>query len=61
MKTYSGTVVLRLYHEVTVQVADGAERDEIEQAMFEYYDLNNCRDHPEQTDAELLDLEEITA
>ena len=27
MKTYTGTVVLRLYHEVTVQVADGADRD----------------------------------
>ena len=61
MKTYTGTVVLRLYHEVTVQVPDGADRDEIEQAMFEYYDLNNCKDQPEQTDAELLDLEEITA
>jgi hypothetical protein len=61
MKTYTGTVVLRLYHEVTVQVPDEADRDEIEQEMFEYYDLNNCRDHPEHTDAELLDLEEITA
>ena len=61
MKTYTGTVVLRLYHEITIQVPDDADRDDIEQAMFEYYDLNNCRDHPEETDAELLDLEEITA
>jgi hypothetical protein len=60
MKTYTGTVVLRLYHQVTVQVADDADRDVIEQEMFEYYDLNNCRDHPEETNAELLDLEEIT-
>ena len=60
MKTYSGTVVLRLYHQVTVQVPDDADKDAIEEMMFEYYDLNDCRDRPEDTNAEVLDLEEIT-
>jgi len=60
MKTYTGTVVLRLYHEVTIQVPDDADRDDIEQAMFEYYDLNNCIAQPEAMESELLDLEEIT-
>ena len=61
MKTYTGTVVLMFYHDVTVQVPDEADRDEIEYAMFEYYDLNNCISQPEAMESELLDLEEITA
>lgn len=59
MKTYTGTVILRLYHQVTVELPDDADKDDIEQAMLEYYDLNNCKDHAEETDAEVFDIEEV--
>ena len=57
MKTYSGTVVCKLYREVFIEVADEADKDDIEYAMIMYFHDNNL--NPEDMETEVFDIEEV--
>jgi len=57
MKTYTGTVVCKLYREVIIEVEDDASKDNIEYAMAEYFHNNNLK--PDDTDTEVWDIEEV--
>ena len=57
MKTYSGTVVCKLYREVFIEVADDADKDDIEYAMIMYFHDNNLK--PEDIETEVFDIEEV--
>jgi len=58
MKTYTGTVVCKLYREVTVEVEDGTEKDNIEYAMIQHFHNHNYK--PTDMDTEVWDIEEVT-
>jgi ribosomal protein L23 len=57
MKTYTGTVVCKLYREVIIEVEDDASKDNIEYAMAEYFHSHNLK--PEDMDTEVWDIEEV--
>ena len=57
MKTYSGTVICKLYREVFVEVEDDADEDDIEYAMIKHFHDNNLK--PEDMDTEVFDIEEV--
>ena len=58
MKTYTGTVVYSIFHDVTVTVPDDADRDDIEFAILEYFDQHDLKSKPEDTHANVFDVEE---
>ena len=60
MKRYRGVVVFRYYQEVTVEVEDGGQDDDQDEAiarasMCEEFDLSKA-----DGESEILDFEEIT-
>ena len=57
MKTYTGTVIVKMYREVMVEVEDGTSKDNIEYAMSEHFHNNNLK--PDDTDTEVWDIEEV--
>jgi hypothetical protein len=57
MKTYTGTVVCKLYREVIIEVEDDTSKDNIEYAMAEYFHSHNLK--PEDMDTEVWDIEEV--
>jgi hypothetical protein len=59
MKTYSGTVVCKLYREVTIEVEDGTEKDNIEYAMIQHFHDHNLK--PEDMETEVENIEEVDA
>jgi hypothetical protein len=59
MKTYSGTVVCKIYREVTIEVEDGTEKDNIEYAMIQHFHDHNLK--PEDMETEVWDIEQVDA
>jgi hypothetical protein len=57
MKTYTGTVIVKMYREVMVEVEDDMEIDNIRYAMAEHFHNNNLK--PDDTDTEVWDVEEV--
>jgi len=59
MKTYSGIVVCKLYREVTIEVEDGTEKDDIEYAMIQHFHDHNLK--PEDMETEVENIEQVGA
>jgi hypothetical protein len=59
MKTYTGTVVCKLYREVTIEVEDGTEKDDIEYAMIQHFHDHNLK--PEDMETEVENIEQVDA
>ena len=57
MKTYKGTVVVKMYREVMVEVEDDTSEDNIEYAMSEHFHNYNLK--PDDMDTEVWDIEEV--
>jgi hypothetical protein len=57
MKTYTGTVIVKMYREVMVEVEDDTEKDNIEYAMTEHFHNQNLK--PDNIETEVWDIEEV--
>ena len=58
MKTYTGTVVYSIHHEVTVTVADDASRKDIESAMLKYFEEHDLKNKPNDFYVDVFDIED---
>jgi hypothetical protein len=58
MKTYTGTVVYSIFHDVTVEVSDDASRKDIELAIQKYFYDHDLKSKSKDIHASVFDVEE---